>query len=113
VVLRSCKAGPQTWYALSIARETRRGELARVHGARHRIEERQEEGKQEVGQLHYEVRSWGCTTMTLSLLALWFCSWNGCVWGETTAVTTSQVRQVFTELLKDTRARARRGWRLR
>jgi SRSO17 transposase len=74
VVLKSCEAVPRTWYALSNAREARRGELACVHGARHRIEERLEEGKQEVGLSHYEVRSWvgWHHHMTLSLLALWF-----------------------------------------
>jgi SRSO17 transposase len=74
VVLKSCAAVPRTWYALSNARQARRGELARVHGARHRIEERLEEGKQEVGLSHYEVRSWVGWQhhMTLSLLALWF-----------------------------------------
>jgi SRSO17 transposase len=74
VVLKGCEAEPETWYALSNARGARRGELARVHGARHRIEERLEEGKQEVGLSHYEVRSWVGWQhhMTLSLLALWF-----------------------------------------
>src|SRR5262249_28629709 len=74
VVLRSCEAVPRTWYALSNAREARRGELARAHGARQRLEERLEEGKQEVGLAHYEVRSWVGWQhhMTLSLLALWF-----------------------------------------
>jgi hypothetical protein len=74
VVFRSCEAEPRTWYALSNARQARRGELARVHGARHRIEERLEEGKQEVGLSHYEVRSWVGWQhhMTLSLFALWF-----------------------------------------
>jgi SRSO17 transposase len=74
VVLKSCEAVPRTWYALSNAREARRGELARVHGARHRIEEKLEEGKQEVGLSQYEVRSWvgWHHHMTLSLLALWF-----------------------------------------
>ena len=74
VVLRSCEAVPRVWYALSNAHQARRGELARVHGARHRIEERLEEGKQEVGLSHYEVRSWVGWQhhMTLSLLALWF-----------------------------------------
>jgi SRSO17 transposase len=74
VVLRSCAAEPRTWYALSNARQARRGELARVHGTRHGIEERLEEGKQEVGLSHYEVRSWVGWQhhMTLSLLALWF-----------------------------------------
>jgi SRSO17 transposase len=74
VVLKSCEPVPRTWYALSNAREARRGELARVHGSRHRIEEKLEEGKQEVGLSHYEVRSWVGWQhhMTLSLLALWF-----------------------------------------
>jgi SRSO17 transposase len=74
VVLKSCEAQPQTWYTLSNAREARRGELARVHGQRHGIEERLEEGKGEVGLSHYEVRSWvgWHHHMTLSLLALWF-----------------------------------------
>jgi SRSO17 transposase len=74
VVLRSCEPVPRTWYALSNAREARRGELAWVHGARHRIEERLEEGKQEVGLSHDEVRSWvgWHHHRTLSLLALWF-----------------------------------------
>jgi SRSO17 transposase len=74
VVLRSCEPVPRMWYALSNAREARRGELAWVHGSRHRIEEKLEEGKQEVGLSHYEVRSWVGRHhhMTLSLLALWF-----------------------------------------
>jgi SRSO17 transposase len=74
VVLKSCEAEPKTWYALSNAHQARRGELARVHGSLHRIEERLEEGKQEVGLGHYEVRSWVGWQhhMTLSLLALWF-----------------------------------------
>jgi SRSO17 transposase len=74
VVLKGCETVPRTWYALSNAHQARRGELARVHGARHRIEERLEEGKQEVGLSHYEVRSWvgWHHHMTLSLLALWF-----------------------------------------
>ena len=74
VVLKSCEPVPRTWYALSNAHDARRGELAWVHGSRHRIEERLEEGKQEVGLSHYEVRSWvgWHHHMTLSLLALWF-----------------------------------------
>jgi SRSO17 transposase len=73
-VLRSCEPKPQTWYALSNAREARRGEVARVHGARHRIEELLQAGNGEVGLDHYEVRSWvgWHHHMTLSLLALWF-----------------------------------------
>jgi SRSO17 transposase len=74
VVLRSCEAKPQTWYALSNSHQARRGEFARVHGRRHGIEELLEEGKGEVGLGHYEVRSWvgWHHHMTLSLLALWF-----------------------------------------
>jgi hypothetical protein len=74
VVLKSCEPVPRTWYALSNAHAARRGELAWVHGARHRIEERLQEGKQEVGLSHDEVRSWvgWHHHMTLSLLALWF-----------------------------------------
>ena len=74
VVFKSCEAKPQTWYTLSNAHEARRGELAGVHGKRHGIEERLEEGKGEVGLSHYEVRSWVGWQhhRTLSLLALWF-----------------------------------------
>ena len=48
--------------------------MARVHGRRHRSEELLEQGNQEVGLSHYEVRSWTGWHhhMTLSLLALWF-----------------------------------------
>ena len=74
VVIRSCEKKPRTWYTLSNARGAKRPELARVHGARHRVEELLEEGKGEVGLGHYEVRSWvgWHHHMTLSLLALWF-----------------------------------------
>lgn len=74
VVLRWEGDKPQTCYALSNDREATRGELARVHGSRHRIEELLEQGKGEVGLSHYEVRSWTGWHhhMTLSLLALWF-----------------------------------------
>jgi SRSO17 transposase len=73
-VLRSGEAKPQTWYTLSNAHQARRGEVARAHGARHRVEELLQEGKGEVGLGHYEVRSWvgWHHHMTLSLLALWF-----------------------------------------
>src|SRR5207244_1391369 len=73
-VIRSCAKKPQTWYTLSNAREAKRAEVARVHGARHRVEELLAEGKGEVGLGHYEVRSWvgWHHHMTLSLLALWF-----------------------------------------
>ncbi len=73
-LLKSCAPKPQTWYTLSNAHGARRGELARAHGARHRIEELLQEGKGEVGLGHYEVRSWvgWHHHLTLSLLALWF-----------------------------------------
>jgi hypothetical protein len=73
-VLRTLEAKPQVWYTLSNDREADRGTLARVHGDRHRVEELLEQGKQEVGLSHYEVRSWTGWHhhMTLSLLALWF-----------------------------------------
>lgn len=73
-VFRSVEDKPQTWYTLSNAPDARRGELARVHGTRHRIEELFAQGNQEVGLDHYEVRSWvgWHHHMTLSLLALWF-----------------------------------------
>jgi SRSO17 transposase len=74
VVLRSVEAKPRTWYTLSNEHEAGRGKLAQVHGRRHRIEELLEQGNQEVGLSHYEVRSWTGWHhhMTLSLLALWF-----------------------------------------
>ena len=74
VVFRSGEDPSRTWYTLSNAKEARRGVLAGVHGYRHRIEELLEQGKQEVGLSHYEVRSWTGWHhhMTLSLLALWF-----------------------------------------
>ena len=74
VVLRSVGDKAQTWYALSNERQANRGQMARVHGARHRIEEVLEQGKGGAGLGHYEVRSWvgWHHHMTLSLLALWF-----------------------------------------
>jgi SRSO17 transposase len=74
VVCKSCEQQPQIWYCLSNAWTARRGELARVHGARHGIEEALEAGKGEVGLGQYEVRSWvgWHHHQTLSLLALWF-----------------------------------------
>jgi SRSO17 transposase len=73
-VLRSWAAKPQTWYTLSNAHAARRGEVVRVHGTRHRIEELFAQGHQEIGLDHYEVRSWvgWHHHLTLSLLALWF-----------------------------------------
>ena len=74
VVIKTCEKKPRTWYALSNDREARRAELARVHGTRHRVEELLQEGNQEVGLSHYEVRSWTGWHhhLTLTLLALWF-----------------------------------------
>ena len=74
VVMRGVDKKPQTWYTLSNDHQARRGQLAKVHGARHGIEELLEDGKGEVGLAHYEVRSWvgWHHHMTLSLLALWF-----------------------------------------
>jgi SRSO17 transposase len=74
VVIRTAEKQPRTWYALSNGRDAKRAVLARVHGARHRVEELLEQGKGEVGLGHYEVRSWvgWHHHMALSLLALWF-----------------------------------------
>src|SRR5205085_10410842 len=73
-VLRSCEATPRTWYTLSNAHAAPRVRVARVHGARHRVEELFAQGNQEIGLDHYEVRSWvgWHHHMTLSLVALWF-----------------------------------------
>jgi SRSO17 transposase len=51
-VLRSGEKKPRTWYTLSNAHAAKRPEVARVHGARHRVEELLEEGKGEVGLGH-------------------------------------------------------------
>jgi SRSO17 transposase len=75
VVIRSCEKKPQTWYTLSNARkQVRLGRVVAAHGERHGVEELLEEGGQEVGLNHYEVRSWTGWHhhLTLSLLALWF-----------------------------------------
>jgi SRSO17 transposase len=75
VVIRTCEKKPQTWYTLSNARkEIRLGRVVGAHGERHQVEELFEEGNQEVGLNHYEVRSWVGWQhhMTLTLLALWF-----------------------------------------
>jgi hypothetical protein len=100
-VLRSREERPRTWYTLSNAREAKRGQVAQVHGARHRVEELLREGKQEVGLGHYEVRRWvgWHHHMTLSLLALWFLQTERLrLGGKTPAVTGPQVRAIFTEL---------------
>jgi SRSO17 transposase len=78
VVIRSCEKKPQTWYTLSNAKKAvGLARVVRAHGARHVVEELFEEGNQEVGLNHYEVRSWAGWQhhMTLSLVALWFLQW--------------------------------------
>src|SRR5262249_35832700 len=78
-VFRTAEGKPRTSYTLSNARQAGRGELARVNGARHRVEELLEEGKGEGGLAHYEVRSWVGWRhhMTVSLLALGFLEREG------------------------------------
>ncbi len=75
VVIRSREKKPQTWYTLSNAgKETPLAEVVRAHGERPAVEQLFEEGNQEVGLNHYEVRSWTGWQhhMTLTLSALWF-----------------------------------------
>jgi SRSO17 transposase len=75
VVIKTCEKKPQVWYVLSNARrEVPLASVVVAHGWRHGVEELFEEGNQEVGLSHYEVRSWTGWHhhMTLSLLALWF-----------------------------------------
>ena len=75
VVIRSVEKHPRTWYVLSNApKEIPLAAILGAHAQRQRIEELFEEGKQEVGLAHYEVRSWTGWHhhMTLTLLALWF-----------------------------------------
>jgi len=75
VVIKTCEKAPQVWYVLSNARqEVPLAPVVVAHGSRHGVEELFEEGNQEVGLSHYEVRSWTGWHhhMTLSLLALWF-----------------------------------------
>jgi SRSO17 transposase len=79
VVLRSCVKKPQTWYTLSnAAKEVRLERVVKAHGQHHGVEELFQEGVQEVGLNHYEVRSWvgWCHHMTLTFLALWFLQWQ-------------------------------------
>ncbi len=75
VVICSIEKNPRSWYVLSNApKEVSLAAIVGAHGERHRIEQLFEEGKQEVGLAHYEVRSWTGWHhhMTLTLLALWF-----------------------------------------
>jgi SRSO17 transposase len=74
-VIKTCAKEPQLWYTLSNAPgAVPLAPVVVAHGQRHGIEELLEEGKQEVGLSHYEVRSWTGWHhhVTLSLLALWF-----------------------------------------
>lgn len=74
-VIKTCAKEPQVWYTLSnAAREVPAAAVAVAHGRRHGIEELFEQGNQEVGMSHYEVRSWTGWHhhMTLTLVALWF-----------------------------------------
>lgn len=75
VVIRSCAKNPQTWYTVgNAAKEVPLVKVVNAHGERHAVEELFEEGNQEVGLNHYEVRSWTGWHhhMTLTLVALWF-----------------------------------------
>jgi SRSO17 transposase len=75
VVIRSCEKHPRTWYTLSNASaEVHLGEVVTAHSQHHGIEDLFQEGVQEVGLNHYEVRSWVGWRhhVTLTLLALWF-----------------------------------------
>ncbi len=63
-----------------------------------------EAGNGEAGLDHYEVRSWvgWHHHITLSFVALWFlCLERWRVGGKTPAITVSQTRQVFTQLLRE------------
>jgi SRSO17 transposase len=75
VVVRSVGKQSRTWYVLSDApKGVPLAAVVGAHGERHGMEELLEEGGQEVGLNHYEVRSWvgWHHHMTLTLLALWF-----------------------------------------
>jgi SRSO17 transposase len=75
VVIKACGRDPQVWYTLSNATvDVPLAPVVVAHGGRHGVEELFEDGNQEVGLSHYEVRSWTGWHhhMTLSLLALWF-----------------------------------------
>jgi hypothetical protein len=75
VVIKTGGRKPDVWYTLSNAlSEVPLAPVVVAHGHRHGVEELFEEGNQEVGLSHYEVRSWTGWHhhMTLSLLALWF-----------------------------------------
>jgi SRSO17 transposase len=71
--------GEKTWYFLASADAPLDvAELVRVAAHRHHIEQAFEFAKSECGLAHYEVRSWvgWHHHMTLSMLALWFLTWE-------------------------------------
>ena len=111
VVTRTVGEKPRTSYHLSNAASgVRLEELVRGGAERHRVEQVFQEGKGEVGLGHYEVRSWVGWQhhMTLSLLALWFLALErGRVGGGKDLLTVSQLREVFTRLLRTPRPTAR------
>ncbi len=75
VVIKTCEKNPQVWYTVSNARkEVPLAEVVRARGEQHGVEELFEEGCQEVGLNHAEVRSWlgWAHHVTLTMLALWF-----------------------------------------
>jgi SRSO17 transposase len=75
VVIKTCQKKAQVWYTLSNARkEVPLRKVVQAQGKKHGVEELFEEGCQEVGLNHYEVRSWlgWAHHMTLTFLALWF-----------------------------------------
>jgi SRSO17 transposase len=75
IVTRTLARDPEVRYYLSNAEATTPREiLARVAGARHRIEENFEISKGDIGMHQYEVRSWvgWHHHMTLAFLAHWF-----------------------------------------
>jgi SRSO17 transposase len=94
VVIKTCAKEPQVWYTLTNASaEVRLAPVVVAHGRRHGVEELLEEGNQEVGLSHYEVRSWTGWHhhMTLSLLALWFLQLERLAVGEKKSRTDSVV----------------------
>ncbi len=104
VVIKSCDASAEVWYTLSNAwSEVPLAARGGGPGRRHWVEELFQEGNQEVGLSHYEVRSWTGWRhhMTLSLVALWFLQLERLRVGEKNpGITASLVRLMFTELLR-------------
>ena len=104
VVIRSRGSQPRTWYTLTNAvKKVRLSAVVQVHNSHHGVEELFATGKGEVGLDEYEVRSWTgwAHHMTLSMLALWFLQLERLRLGKKTpGITVSQVRQIFTELLR-------------